>query len=167
MIHGDNIVLIGMPGAGKSTVGVLLSKQTNRDFLDTDLLIQNGEGCFLYELIQSMGVQSFLDIEARYIQNIAQSRTVIATGGSVIYRAAAMAHLQSLGTIVFLDTTLAAVIRRLNDLDERGVVRLPGQSIESICSERRQLYLRYGQIVIDTSDLTPEQVVRAIRSALN
>ncbi len=162
MNAGDNIVLIGMPGAGKSTIGVLLAKRLGLDFLDTDLLIQNGERRFLQQLILERGVSGFLDLEAGYIGAVDARRTVIATGGSVVYRPEAMQHLDALGTILFLDIDRDALTRRLADLDERGVVRLPGQSIETIYAERRPLYRRYARITIDTTGCTPEQAVQAI-----
>jgi shikimate kinase len=162
----NNIILIGMPGAGKSTVGVLLAKRLGLDFLDTDLLIQTGEGRFLQQLIQERGVQAFCDLECSYVGSLAVRRTVIATGGSVVYRPRAMQNLDKLGTILFLDIEEAALIRRLADLDERGVVRLPGQTIAAIYAERQPLYRRYAEIAVDTTRRTPEQVVQAICTAL-
>ncbi len=160
-LHG-NIILIGMPGAGKSTIGVLLAKRLGLDFLDTDLLIQGGEHRLLQQLIREHGAQEFLDLEADYIQSLRAQRTVIATGGSAVYRQKSMQHLAALGLIVFLDIGHSALTRRLADLDGRGVVRLPGQSIATLYAERRPLYRRYAQMTIDTTRLSPEKVVQAI-----
>jgi shikimate kinase len=129
-------------------------------------LIQSAEGLRLQTLIQQRGIEGFKDLEAAYLQTIAASRTVIATGGSVVYRNQAMAHLQSLGRIVFLEIALEPLLKRLESLDERGVVYMPGQTFESIFAERAPLYRKYSQLTIATNDKTPEQVVRAIRQAL-
>lgn len=162
MIPGGNIILIGMPGAGKSTIGVLLAKRLGLDFLDTDLLIQRGERRFLQQLIERRGPDEFLDLEARYIQALEPEHSIIATGGSVVYRPQAMHHLGALGTILFLDIDRTTLRRRLANLDERGVVRLPGQGIDALYAERRPLYHRYAQITIAAGGHSPEQVVQAI-----
>jgi shikimate kinase len=163
---GNNVILIGMPGSGKSTVGVLLAKHLGFAFLDTDLLIQSGEGRRLHALIQQHGIEGFKDLEATYLLTISAQQTIIATGGSVVYRDQGMAHLQKLGRIVFLEISLKPLLKRLESLDERGVVYLPGQTFESIYNERRPLYRKYGQLNIATDNLTPEQVVRSIQKSL-
>ena len=162
----DNLILIGMPAVGKSTVGVLLAKRLGLGFLDTDLMIQTGEHARLQTLIARDGLQRFCDLEARYIQALAPERTVIATGGSVVYRQVAMAHLQALGKVLFLDTALAPLAERLDSLETRGVVYLPGQTIATLYSERRPLYRRYAHTSVDCTHCTPEQVVRKILAAL-
>jgi shikimate kinase len=162
---GDNLILIGMPAVGKSTVGVLLAKRLGFAFVDTDLIIQTGEQARLEQIIAKIGLEPFCDLEARYILSLAAGRTVIATGGSVIYRRRAMAHLQSLGTVVFLDIEPAPLIERLNSPDARGVVHLPGQTVEMLYSQRRPLYQRYAHITIDCTHCTPEQVVGRIVTA--
>jgi shikimate kinase len=158
----DNLILIGMPAVGKSTIGVLLAKRLGLGFIDTDLLIQTGEQARLQTIIAQSGLQRFCDLEARYIQALATERTVIATGGSVVYRHAAMAHLQALGRVLFLDIALAPLAERLDGLDARGVVYLPGQTIETLYDERRPFYQRYAHTTIDCTHCTPEQVVRKI-----
>lgn len=163
---GDNLSLIGMPGAGKSTVGVLLAKRMGYAFLDTDLLIQTGEGRYLQQIIQDRGTGSFCDLEAAYIMKLRARRTVIATGGSVVYRPEAMAHLKSLGLLIFLDIELDALLKRLGDLDARGVVLGPGQTIKGLYEERHPLYCRYGQLRLGCTGCTPEQMVNRIVSAL-
>jgi len=164
---GDNLILIGMPAAGKSTIGVLLAKRLGFAFLDTDLLIQTGEQARLEQIIAELGLQAFCSLEARYIRKLSARRTVIATGGSVIYRQTAMAHLQVLGRFIFLDTAPAPLIQRLNSLDARGVVYLPGQTIDMLYAERRPLYQKYAHITIDCTDCTPEQVVGKIIAAVD
>ena len=162
----DNLILIGMPAVGKSTVGVLLAKRLGFGFLDTDLLIQTGEGRRLNRLIETVGVQRFCDLEAGYIRRLNVDRTVVATGGSVVYRDGAMAHLAAKGRIVFLNIDAAALAARLSQLDERGVVRTAGQTFDSLYAERQPLYHRYAQWTIPCADRTPDQVVQAIIAAM-
>jgi shikimate kinase len=160
----DNIVLIGMPAAGKSTVGVLLAKRIGYAFIDTDLLIQTGENRRLQHIIHDRGMEAFCDLEAAYVKKVSARRSVIATGGSVIYRSEAMIHLQTIGNIVFLDIDLIHLKKRLDNLDARGVVRPPGQSVDSLYLERRPLYQRFAQHTLTCSDLSPEAVVQALAS---
>jgi shikimate kinase len=162
---GDNLILIGMPAVGKSTAGVLLAKCMGYAFVDTDLLIQTGEQARLEQIIAKIGLEPFCDLEARYILSLAVRRTVIATGGSVIYRRQAMVHLQALGKVLFLDIALAPLIERLNSPDARGVVHLPGQTIDMLYCQRRPLYLQYAHKTIDCTHCTPEQVVGKIVTA--
>ena len=162
-----NVILIGMPGVGKSTVGVILAKHLGFDFIDTDLVIQRREGKRLQALILQHGLEGFKDLEARHLERIAAQKSVIATGGSVVYRDRAMAHLKALGRIVHLDLSLEPLQKRLASLDERGVVRLPGQTIAAIYAERLPLYRRHAQVTVATDDLTPDLVVNAIRQTLN
>ncbi len=165
----NNLALIGMPGAGKSTLGVLLAKRTARSFLDTDLLIQNAEGAPLQEIIDKRGVESFRRVEARIVLELDCSASVIATGGSVVYSEAAMEHLGRLGRRIYLDVPLAELDRRLGDLDKRGVIRGPGQDLADLLAERRPLYERWADIRVDCGDLEHDGVVdrliRAIASA--
>jgi shikimate kinase len=157
-----NIVLIGMPGVGKSTVGVLLAKRLNYSFLDTDIYIQTQEGKNLQELIQIHGAAGFCDIEERYILSVDVTSHVIAPGGSVVYRPKAMEHLGTNGAIIHLDLELKRLKKRLDDVDARGVVIAPGQKIEDLYNERQPLYLRYAGFTIFTDGLTPDQVVGKI-----
>ncbi len=162
----DTIILIGMPAVGKSTLGVLLAKRLGLDFIDTDLLIQVGEKKQLQQIIQHSGVDGFCDLEERYILKISARRAVIATGGSVVYRHRCMAHLRKLGRVCFLDIDLPALKERLGNLDSRGVVRVPGQTIDMLYAERQPLYQRYAQITLPCSGLTHEQAVCRLLSAL-
>jgi shikimate kinase len=164
---GDNLILIGMPAVGKSTVGVLLAKRMGYGFIDTDLLIQSGERRKLHQLIGAYGLTEFCNLESAYIERIEARQSVIATGGSVVYRPAAMAHLNTLGTIIFLDIEPAALEERLEDLGKRGVVFAPGQSIADLYSERRPLYRKYAHATVHCTALDPEAAVAAIRSIVD
>lgn len=162
----NNVILIGMPAVGKSTLGVVLAKRMGFAFTDTDLLIQTGESDSLSNIIEKVGVQKFCDIEAQYIQRLSTQRTVIATGGSVVYRPWAMAHLKKLGCIVFLDIGLTPLARRLKEMDARGVVHLPGQTTEQLYAERRPLYQRFAQITVDCTHCTPDAAVKKVLATL-
>jgi len=157
-----NLILIGMPGAGKSTIGVLLAKRLGVAFLDTDILMQTGEGCYLQETIARHGIAGFRAIEERYLLGVPAGCGVVATGGSAVYSDAAMAHLRALGPAVYLEIGLAPLKRRLGDLDERGVLRLPGQTIEMLYEERRPLYERFADITVATGGVTPDRVVAEV-----
>jgi shikimate kinase len=154
-----NLVLIGMPGVGKSTVGILLAKAISRDFLDTDVLIQAREGRSLQEIIDGEGVEAFCRLEERHVLSLACRSCVIATGGSVVYRAASMRHLGSFGIIIHLDLNLAALEKRLTDLNSRGVVMAPGQALIQLFAERQPLYRRYAQHTIRCDHRTHEEIV--------
>ena len=155
-----NIVLIGMPGVGKSTVGVLLAKRVGYSFIDTDIYIQTHEGKSLQALIRQHGTSGFCDIEARYMQSITLTAHVLATGGSVVYRPMAMGHFKATGVVVHLDIELDRLKKRLDDLDARGVVIAPGLTLDALYAERQALYVKYADITVKTDGLTPEQVVR-------
>lgn len=162
-----NVVLIGMPGSGKSTVGVLLAKALAYEFVDTDLVIQERRGKTLRELIDSLGMEGFIAYEAETVVGIENQRAVIATGGSVVYRADAMARLKRDGTVVYLDVPLAVIASRLSDLQERGVVLAPDQSLEDLCAERKNLYEKYADITIQCGELGHNEIVRRIGSELS
>lgn len=162
MSGSDNIILIGMPGAGKSTIGVLLAKHLGFSFLDTDIYIQSHEGKRLKEIIQRDGLSGFCDLEERYILAISYRSHVIAPGGSVVYRSAAMDHLKRMGYIVHLDLASSILEERLGDLTLRGVVHARGQTIADLCQERFHLYAAYADVTVDCADLSPEQVAMKI-----
>ncbi len=161
-----NVILIGMPAVGKSTLGVILAKRLGFAFTDTDLLIQTGEGESLSSIIEKRGTQQFCELEAHYILQLSLEATVIATGGSAVYRSEAMAHLKNLGYIVFLDIGLTPLAERLREMDGRGVVRQPGQTLDQLYAERRPLYQRYAQITVDCTHCTPEVAVRKVLAEL-
>ena len=164
--HRRNIVLIGMPGVGKSTVGVLLAKALSRDFIDTDVVIQSREGRRLQGILDARGAAGFCEIEERHVLSLRPRAAVIATGGSVVYSDRAMRHLKRAGVIVHLDLDLAGIEARLRDLDSRGVIMPAGQTLRSLYEERLPLYRRYADITVDCARRTHEQVVDAIRRAL-
>jgi len=160
------IVLIGMPGSGKSTVGKLLSEQTGLPFLDTDALIEAGESKRLAEIIADHSTEGFREIEATYVQSIQSAGSVISTGGSVCYSSEAMHHLAALGTIVWLDVAPDVLEQRVADAFDRGVLIEPGSSLADLYDSRFPLYEQYAQIKIDASPLTAEEVVSTIRQQL-
>lgn len=161
-----NIILIGMPGVGKSTVGVILAKVMSLHFIDTDVLIQVQEGRNLQEIIDNEGLEAFLCIEERTILSLICTKTVIATGGSVVYSEKAMGHLGSSGIIIHLDLSLNLIDERLKDFEDRGVVRRPGQGLNELYDERLPLYRGYAEISVDCSGKTHEEVIDEILFAL-
>jgi shikimate kinase len=162
----ENIILIGMPGAGKSTVGVLLAKATGRDFLDTDVSLQAREGRPLAGIIAAEGLEGFCQIEAGHILSLRPTRCVIATGGSAVYSAPAMSHLGAGGPIVYLRWSLPTLRRRLDDLAGRGVVMTPGQSLADIYARRAPLYEKWADVTIACTDETQDQLCAAICDVL-
>ena len=147
-----NVVLIGMPSCGKSTVGVLLAKQLGYRFLDCDLLIQESEGRLLHELIAIHGIEGFLAIEDRINAAIDATHTVISTGGSAVYGRAAMEHLCAIGTVVYLKIDYQTLERRLGDYSHRGVVLPAGYTLRDLYRERTALYEKYADITVDERD---------------
>ena len=158
----NNIVLIGMPGAGKSTVGVVLAKRLGYHFMDSDLLIQEREGRLLHEIIEQEGDEGFLAIENDVNRSLQLERTVIATGGSAVYGKEAMEHLGKIGTIVYLKISYEELQRRLGNLKDRGVVLREGQDLRGLYDERTPLYERYADMVIDQDGKTIEETSRMI-----
>ena len=165
-IPRNNVALIGMPGAGKSTVGVLLAKRTARGFLDTDLRIQELEDSSLQAIIEERGVGGFRKVEERCVMELHCSNYVIATGGSAVYSEAAMEHLGQIALRVYLDVPLAELAVRLGDLDARGVIRAPRQDLENLLAERCPLYERWADVRVDCGGLEHEGAVGAILAAL-
>lgn len=163
----SNVVLIGMPGSGKSTVGVLLAKRLGYGFVDTDLFIQAGEGRSLQRLIEINGMRRFCEIECRYAERVDVADTVIATGGSVVYYDSAMQSLGANGTIVYLKLPLAELETRLGDLNARGVVLEPGETLAALYAKRTPLYERWADVTADLSGLNHDQCVDAIMTMLN
>jgi shikimate kinase len=167
MKKNDSITLIGMPGVGKSTVGVLLAKRLGFSFMDTDIYIQAHEGRRLQEIIAQIGLSSFCDLEEKYMLSISGHGNVIATGGSVVYRDRAMQHLKSMSIVAHLDLDAKNLEKRLENMDARGVVRKPGQSLEGLYNERHPLYLRYADFTVDCLGLTAEQVMEKLFTDLS
>lgn len=160
------VILIGMPGSGKSTVGKLLSEQTGLPFLDTDALIEAGESQRLAEIISDHSAEGFRTIESSYVQSIQSAGSIISTGGSVCYSGDAMQHLSILGTIVWLDVAPEILEQRFSDAFERGVLIEPGTSLADLYATRFPLYEKYAQVKIDASLLTPPEIVSQIRQQL-
>ncbi len=163
----DNIVLIGMPGVGKSTVGVILAKMIGYQFTDADLLIQKQEGKLLHEIIAEKGTDGFIEIEERVNASIEASHTIIATGGSVVYGKKAMEHLSRIGTVVYLKVPYDTLEKRLEDIKGRGVVLKEGQTLRTLYDERTPLYEKYADIEISEDGLNVEQTVEKLLERLN
>ena len=157
-----NIVLIGMPGAGKSTIGVLLAKTLLFDFVDTDIVIQNEYGKSLCDIISQKGTDAFLQIECNSICSLECKKCVIATGGSAVYGEKAMNKLKENSIIVYLKLPECEIERRLSDIKARGVVFRQGETIKDIFTQRRALYEKYADVTVDCSNLTPERCVEKI-----
>lgn len=163
---GNNIILIGMPGTGKSTAGVILAKVAGYQFLDSDLLIQREEGRTLSEIMADEGTDGFIKIEDRVNAGIEADHTVIATGGSVVYCEQAMKHLRQIGQVVYLKTSYRVLSRRLHNLKRRGVVLKRGQTLRMLYEERAPLYAKYADITIHQDKLGIEETVEEIMKAL-
>lgn len=155
----QNIVLIGMPGAGKSTVGVILAKALGMAFVDTDLIIQKQAGCLLQELIDRDGVAKFLRVEERVIRELQVENCVIATGGSVIHSDAAVQHLRKNGLLLYLQLPYEEIKQRINNMSSRGIAMDKGRKLIDLYDERVVLYEKYADIIIDGSDSSIEEVV--------
>ena len=158
----DNIILIGMPGVGKSTIGVILAKVLGYQFLDADLVIQQQEGKLLREIIAEVGTDGFIQIENRVNASIEATRTVIATGGSVVYGKEAMEHLREIGTVVYLQVPFGVINQRLSNIKGRGVVLKKGQTLEELFLERTPLYEKYADVFIEEENLDVEQTVELL-----
>lgn len=161
-----NITLIGMPGAGKSTVGVVLAKVLGYDFIDTDLLIQKQEHRLLWQIMRDEGNDGFRRIEERVNSTVEAQDSVISPGGSVIYGEKAMEHLRQISTVVYLKVNCRTLTHRLGDLKKRGVVLRPGQTLQSLYEERVPLYEKYAHVTVDVSSVDVAGAVAAVREAL-
>ena len=162
----NNIVLIGMPGVGKSTLGVVLAKELGYQFVDADLLIQECENRLLKEIIAEDGVDGFLKIENDVNASISADKTVIATGGSVIYGKEAMEHLKEIGTVVYLKLDYDTLDSRLGNLKGRGVVLKDGQTLKDLYNERIPLYELYADVVVDEGGLGLEETLAEVLKQL-
>ncbi len=155
-----------MPGAGKSTTGVLLAKETARDFVDTDLLIQVAETRSLQQILDEEGYMALRRIEARVLLSTNYKNSVVATGGSAAYSHGAMMHLKVNGTVVFLQVDFEELKRRITNFDTRGIARAPSQTFSDLFRERKALYNRYADVTIDCVGKTQEEIVWIIRETL-
>ena len=156
------VTLIGMAGAGKSTVGRQLARLLDWKFMDTDQLIESVYGVPLQDITDTLGKDAFLDMEATVICAIKAHRVVLATGGSVVYRENAMGHLQALGPVAYLEVPLPVILERIARNPLRGLAIAPGQSVEDLFREREALYARYADCTINAGALLPEDCAKAI-----
>ena len=158
----NNIVLIGMPGAGKSTVWVVLAKVVGHRFVDSDLVIQETYGKLLHELITEHGLDGFLEIENQVNAGLEMEKSIIATGGSVIYGKEAMEHLKEIGLVVYLKLSLESIADRLGDLQQRGVALKEGWGLKELYEERVPLYEKYADLVMDCEGKSIRQITEEI-----
>ena len=162
----SNIILIGMPGCGKSTIGVVLAKVLGYRYLDSDLLIQEQEGRRLSQIIEEEGILGFNQIENRVNASIQEEGTVIATGGSAVYGEEAMKHLGTIGTIVYIKLPYEEIQKRLGDLNERGITIKEGQTLMDLYHERVPLYEKYAHLTVETDGLELRDSVKRIKEKL-
>lgn len=162
----NNVILIGMPGAGKSTVGVVLAKKLGYKFIDSDLVIQERKGMLLHQIIEEKGIDGFLKIENEINESIRTEHSVIATGGSVIYGKEAMEHFKSIGKVVYLKLSYEAIEERLGDLNERGVTVREGQTLKDLYKERIPYYEKYADIVLDCEGKMIRTIVAEIGASV-
>lgn len=161
----ENIILVGMPSCGKSTVGVVLAKTMNKGFVDTDILIQQQEGCTLQEIIDKKGNDYFHRIEEQVLLDFHGENHVIATGGSAIYFDSAMKHFKENGKVVYLQVSLETILKRLHNIRTRGVTLAKGQTLADLYHQRVPLYEKHADIVIHADGMTVEEVIEHIIEA--
>lgn len=161
-----NITLIGMPGVGKSTIGVILAKIIGYEFVDSDIIIQKQEGKLLREIIADVGSQGFLEIENRVHAEMDLIGSIISPGGSICYCRQGMEHLREISTVVYLKLDYPKLKRRLGNLTARGVVLKNGQTLYDLYKERTPLYEKYAHVIIDETNLNVEKTIKAVMEAL-
>lgn len=157
-----NIILIGMPGAGKSTIGVVLAKTLGMKFIDSDLVIQEREGALLQTIIKRSGMAEFLKVEEAAVMSIKGTNTIIATGGSVVYKEAAMKHLKTIGRVIYLDVGYEEIVRRVNNITTRGIAIREGATMKNIYDERNPLYKKYCDISVNCDGINIEEIIEEI-----
>jgi shikimate kinase len=158
----SNLVLIGMPGSGKSTVGVILAKRTSHDFVDTDVVIQSVEHRSLQAIMDKEGYMKLREIEARVLQTLKLENHIISTGGSAVYSDAAMQHLRKNGTTIYLDVSVATLRSRITDYETRGIAKRPDQSFDDLFEERTRLYKKYADLVVKGDGMSQDAVCNHI-----
>jgi shikimate kinase len=161
-----NIILIGMPGAGKSTVGVILAKTLGMNFIDTDIVLQENTGRMLQEIINTEGIDAFLQAEESIIVCLNGENTIIATGGSVVFSEKSMKYLKKQGIIIYLALSYEEMVRRIRNITTRGIVLAADQSLPDLYNQRLPLYEKYADRTIDCSDRDVEKIVENILHAL-
>lgn len=159
-----NIILIGMPGAGKSITGKSLARAMNKAFIDTDLLIQQKAGKLLNEILDTLGSIKFLEMEDNVIRSLNETDTVVATGGSLIHSPYAVDHLKKNGLFVYLDVPFEELVSRIGEGNDRGIVRLNGENLQKLYEERKPMYQEFADMTIDCSHKAVREIVRAITS---
>ena len=157
-----NIILIGMPGCGKSTIGVLLAKALLMDFVDTDLLIQKECGKPLCDILADSGLETFKQIEGRVLSALHCDNCVIATGGSAVYSDEAMSHLKQNGVVVYLDLPVDEIVRRVQNITTRGIAMPTGCTLKQLYDERVPLYHRYADVIVNCADRCVEECVETV-----
>lgn len=162
----ENIILIGMPGVGKSTLGVVLAKRLGYDFLDVDIQIAKKAAMPLQKILDTQGLDAFLQLEAEMGQKVDTEKTVIATGGSMVLSETAMKHLKTQGICVFLNITLAELEARNLNMKTRGIAAKPGTTLEDVYTERQALYKRYADVMINCDNKGAECLVQEIAEAI-
>ncbi len=166
MAKMNNIILIGMPGVGKSTIGVILAKMLGYTFVDADIVIQNQEKRLLKDIIKAEGVEGFIEIENRINANINGDKCIIATGGSAVYGKDAMEHYKKIGKILYLKIGYDTLSGRLHDIKGRGVVLKDGQDLKALYEERCPLYEKYADYIVCEDALTIEETIEKILEIL-
>lgn len=167
MQEKSNLVLVGMPASGKSTVGVLLAKTIGYDFVDSDLLIQKHSGQLLSQILDARGVDGFIEVENDVNASIEVEHSVIATGGSAVYGGRGMEHLRENGLVIYLRISYEETESRLSDLHKRGVALRQGQSLRDLYEERTALYEKYADLTVDEDGRTPEETLGDLLQALD
>ena len=162
----NNLILIGMPGSGKSTLGVVLAKTMGMMFMDTDLLIQDRANGKLQHIIDTEGIEAFLKLEEEVLQSVEANNTVIATGGSAIYSDPAMQHLRSIGKVVYIKLSCEEIENRLNNIKTRGIAMKPGETIKDLYDYRVPMYEKYADIVLETEGLAIEESIEKLINML-
>ncbi|MBO5935215.1 MAG: shikimate kinase [Clostridia bacterium] len=163
----DNIILVGMPGAGKSTLGVLLAKATGKLFVDTDIIIQQKTKRLLQDIIDNDGTDAFLNLEEEILLSVNEENTVIATGGSAVYSEKAMEHFRKSGKIVYLHVDFAEIEKRVTNITTRGIVLKNGKSLADAFVERKPLYDKYADVVVDCTGNSVEESVCRVKKCID
>lgn len=162
----NNIVLIGMPGSGKSTIGKLLAKELGKIAIDGDTIIEQQEGMKLQEIINTKGTDYFKELEDKVLSNLECDNYIISPGGSVCYYPNAMKHLSEIADVIYLKVCFEELEKRVNNLDSRGIVFKPNQTFRDLYNERTPLYEKYAGLVIDSSGLTPKETIKLLLEQL-
>lgn len=161
-----NVILIGMPAVGKSTVGVVVAKRLGYKFIDTDILIQEAEGKILKDIIAEKGIEGFLQVEDRINAQVMTDHTVISPGGSVVYCKNAMEHYKKIGTVVYLKVSFETISKRLKNAKNRGVVLKDGQTLRDLYNERVPLFEKYADLTVCEDGMELEETIGKVMEAL-